>query len=219
MGTKESTLSQKPPDNQHPLLDAERYSLVLNAEKKLVESHKDEAEDSKSADRVLRLEIHGMGSAPVLNLNISEHKPAKDKYLYEDGMDWTAGMVFFLFQLPDTYPGGRAGLLRIVRDLCDETPTLGITKIISGRAAVKKYIKRCRKHSQTWEDSILVNGIKVDWKRKHPGSEKLHIRVVFPGLQEGTNMIVLDESSEQLKAVTSGDLVSPNFSSACMFTI
>ncbi|KAJ5815122.1 hypothetical protein N7474_006899 [Penicillium riverlandense] len=213
MGAKESTASQKPPDDKHLVLDAEGYSLVLDAEKNLVETHGDEAGDSQSADRVLRLEIHGMGSAPVLHLKIAEHKPATDKYLYEVGMDWTAGMVFFLFRLPETYPGGRTGLLRIVRDLCDGSPTLGVTKIIPGRAAVKKFI-RSRKHPETWEDSVLVNGIKVDWKRKRPGSKRLHIRVVFPGAQEGTNMIVLDESSEQLKAVTSGDLVSPNFPTA-----
>ncbi|KAJ5606049.1 hypothetical protein N7510_008830 [Penicillium lagena] len=214
MGTRESTVSQKPPDNLHLLLEAEGYSLVLNTEKSLVETHGDSAEDSQSADCVLRLEIHGMDSTPVLHLKIANYKPAKDKGLYEDGMDRTAGIVFFLFQLPETYPGGRAELLRIVRDLCDETPTLGVTKIVPGRAAFKKFIKRSRKHPQKWEDPVFVNSIKVDWKRKRPGSERLYIRVVFPGAEEGTNIIVLDESSEQLKAVTSGDLVRPKFPSA-----
>lgn len=218
MGTKGSSVSQKPPDNQHLLPEAEGYSLVLDAEKNLVETRGDKAEESQSADRVLRLEIHGMGSAPVLHLKIAEHKPAKDKNVYENGMDGAAGIVFFLFQLPETYPGGRTGLLRIVRDLCDETPTLGVTKIVPGRTEVKRFFKRHRKHPQTWEDTIFVNGIKVDWKRKRPSSKRLYMRVVFPGAQEGTNLIVLDESSEQLKSVTSGDLVSPDLFQ-CMCTI
>ncbi|KAJ5679313.1 hypothetical protein N7462_007557 [Penicillium macrosclerotiorum] len=182
-----------------------RYKIILGDDDLIQSIPGPEGEDPESPNHVLDLKVTDWRTtAPCFDLGIDH---SRTTVLFESHLDWIDDSVHFSFKLPADYPGGRAQVLKRVRQLCDGSKPLGITDIHLGKFAIGKHLsatKKGRKKKHQWTSGFWAYGCKINWLKRTESSKNVHFK--FAAEEDEAVIFVVDETNPDFRSAVGTEM-------------